>query len=400
MKQSAQQQGAALIAFMIFLLLGIGVFLVEFMEDKAFEKQKQLRTQKALTAAKTALIAYAVSDANRPGELPCPDIDNDGKIMAADGVGGNCASLRGWLPWFLLGLGDIRDGDSERLWYAINDSFRSTGVSPPMLNPDTQTDIVINGIDPTVPYVAAIIMAPGKALSINDTNRTDQVLAGDTADDRVASYFEGANSGGDKTAYTRQSASDNFNDMVMLITVDEIMQNVGSRVKQEVINEINRYRTTYGFYPYAESSPGDQCDGTSIQNEGFLQFKTIGTPPCQYANVLNMPAWFEINDWHRMFWLGFDPSCQTNAGGPAVGCATGGLTVNANNNVESLVLYAAEALDSVNNSCGAAYAQSANRPSGQPCDYFDNSENYDLNSVFTMPVNSVTSNDELVIISP
>lgn len=402
MKKLQHQEGATLLLLLLFLVIGAGAFFINFVADRELEKQKQLRTQNALDAAKKALIAYAVSDDNRPGELPCPDIDNDGKIVLATDFlnSGNCTSLRGWLPWFLLGLGDIRDGDSERLWYALSDAFRPYGAVPPgvPLNPDTPTDIVINGINPTTPYVAAVIIAPGKPLPVNESNRTDQQLTTGTADDLAASYLEDMNSGADKAAYTRQSVTGNFNDLVVVITVDEIMQNVGNRVKQQVIGELEDYRTNNGFYPYAESSPGSQCDGTSTQTEGYLQFETAGNPPCLYANVLDMPSWFDDNDWHRMFWYAFDPSCQTNAGGPAIACM-GGLTVDAANNVEALVLYADKGLDSVDNSCGTGYAQSLNRPSGLPCDYFDNGENYDLDGVFETPVESAVSNDELVIVN-
>ncbi len=391
MKRLGPQHGAALMAFMLLLLLGTGVFLLNFMTDKAFEKQKRLKTEKALLAAKTALIAYAVSDETRPGELPCPDNDNDGKI---NGVGGNCSSIRGWLPWFRLGLGDIRDSDGERLWYAVSNSFRPYGSVPPgvSLNPDTQTDIVINGVDPTVPYVAAVIIAPGKSLSVNETNRT--LSEGDIADDMVASYLEDSNSDGEHRTYTQQPASDDFNDIVMIITVDEIMRHVSARVKQEVVNEIKRYRSTNGFYPYAESSPSGQCNGTSTQTQGYLQRTRIVT--CQYADVFALSDWFAENDWHRMFWFAFDPSCGFGAGP----CA-GNMTVSLTNNVESLVLYGDKAIGSVSNSCGAAYSQTGNRPSDDPCDYFDDADNYnDLDADFTKPTDSATSNDELVIISP
>jgi hypothetical protein len=399
MKKARSQKGASLLVLLLFLLLGTGAFFIDFISDKKLEKQRELRTQNAVDTAKKALIAYAVSDTSRPGELPCPDIDNDGKI---DGVSGNCSSLRGWLPWFRLGLGDIRDGDGERLWYAVSSAFRPYGSVPPgvPLNPDTQTNIVINDIDPAdnpgVSYVAAVIIAPGRPLAVNESSRTDQKLSGATADDLVVSYLEDRNSDADKTTYTRQSATAGFNDVVMVITVDEIMEKVGNRVKQQVINEIRRYRTDNGFYPFAESSPGNQCN-TSLQTEGYLQYKTTG-PPCAYATVLNVPAWFEANNWHRMFWYAFDSSCQTDAGGPAVDCE-GELTVDAVNDVESLILYSGKALDSVNNSCGSGYSQMLNRPSGQPCDYFDNAVNYDSDGIFENPVDSGASNDELIIIN-
>lgn len=396
MKRAHHQQGATLLLLLMFLLVGAGVLANEFVSVRELEKQKQLRTQNALDAAKKALIAYAVTDENRPGELPCPDIHNDGKIdINEDMSGGDCVSLRGWMPWFLLRVGDIRDGDGERLWYAVSDAFKPLGSAPPTLNPDTQTDILINNVDPaddpTIPYVAAVIIAPGDPLSTNQGNRVDGIVSGSMIDDLVASYLENNNSGVDKAAYTRQPTSDNFNDTVVTITVDEIMRHVENRVKREVINAIKDYQTTNGFYPYAETTPGRNCAVTSTQTKGYLQ---IGRDPtCPYANVLAMPVWFEENDWHRMFWYAIDPSCRFGGGTCTANLAVGSA------NAKALILYAGKALDSVSNTCGGSYSQSSSRPSDEPCDYFDNSENYNTDDVFEPVVDSATSNDELIIIN-
>src|SRR6185437_7723389 len=85
------------------------------------------------------LIAYAadrpINAAVGPGYLPCPDLDNDGWAESTcgsqDGSSGQAERL-GRLPWKTLGLQDLRDGDGERLWYAVSSKYKgllNCGVS-------------------------------------------------------------------------------------------------------------------------------------------------------------------------------------------------------------------------------------------------------------------------------
>ncbi|HEX7028774.1 MAG TPA: hypothetical protein VF268_16145 [Gammaproteobacteria bacterium] len=386
------QHGAALMLLILLLFVALSAALIIVMSPNVIEENRQLRSQQALEAAKQVLIAYAVGAANRPGELPCPDIDNDGKINPADGVAGNCTSLRGWLPWYLLGLGDLRDGHGERLWYVLSDTFRPYGSAPPglPLNSDTQTDLVIYGADPAnpdvaydFPQIAAIIIAPGEPLSNNASDRTFEHSENISADDLVASYLEMRNSDADKTTYTKQPASTSFNDHLIIITVDQIMKHVEKLAKRTIVAGIDDYFEENGFYPYAEEVPGDSCDGTSLRTEGYLQL--AHQAGCPY-DVLGMPDWIAENDWHRMFWYAFDPSCQTDGGNAAPACA-GSITVGDIDNIKAFILFSGKAIDV------------QNRPSDLPVDYFDDDENYDLDGIFQYPVPSATNNDELTVIN-
>ena len=49
------------------------------------------KTRAALDYARQALIGRAIGDANRPGSLPCPDLDDDGSAELF--VGSACPSL-------------------------------------------------------------------------------------------------------------------------------------------------------------------------------------------------------------------------------------------------------------------------------------------------------------------
>jgi hypothetical protein len=88
-------------------------------------------TERALAAAREALIAYAagrpISAAVGPGYLPCPDLDGDGWAESTcgslDGASGQAQRL-GRLPWKTLGLPMLTDGDGERLWYAVSTKYK------------------------------------------------------------------------------------------------------------------------------------------------------------------------------------------------------------------------------------------------------------------------------------
>ena len=107
------------------LLLGSAVALTGFDIGIPSHRREAERTRLALAKAKEVLIHYAVADPNRPGELPCPDFDNDGRLMLnVDFRGGRdvpCATRRGWFPFRSLGVEELRDGTGERLWYAVAD---------------------------------------------------------------------------------------------------------------------------------------------------------------------------------------------------------------------------------------------------------------------------------------
>ena len=135
------EAGAALLAFLLVLLVGGSYALLR--DAKSLAQRAKLvesrKTTEALAEAKAALIGYAVSvkldpacanannDCPRPGDLPCPDRNNDREAEANCGVQTPAAPYwhrLGRLPTKTLGLSDLRDGAGERLWYAVSRSFR------------------------------------------------------------------------------------------------------------------------------------------------------------------------------------------------------------------------------------------------------------------------------------
>jgi hypothetical protein len=186
---------------LVFMLIMLGVFatlLVGALGKANRQIERDKITSAALAQAKEALIGYAASVAltlggtKRPGDLPCPDINDDGfeEIGCGNAAGTTFQNFRlGRLPWKSLGLPDLRDGNGERLWYAVSNNFKkntrtictSTGM-PGCLNSDMPGTITVRDSSGNVIFDAtgttgaiAVIFAPGAPLTRQDgvvQNRT------------------------------------------------------------------------------------------------------------------------------------------------------------------------------------------------------------------------------------
>ncbi|MHB1237361.1 MAG: hypothetical protein ACYCY7_07345, partial [Gallionella sp.] len=67
------QHGGVLLVMLVILVIGAAALLVSALNSSSLKIARDKTTADALAQAKDALIAYAASDPNRPGELPCPD---------------------------------------------------------------------------------------------------------------------------------------------------------------------------------------------------------------------------------------------------------------------------------------------------------------------------------------
>lgn len=274
-----QQRGAALMVMLVIMVMGATTILVSSLNSTAMQIKRDKITADALAQAKEALIGYAVkvqiSSSNaanqpRPGDLPCPDTDNDGKSGDATYTTCNLQSQRiGRLPWKTLGLPDLRDGSGERLWYAVSTNFKnSTRIGT--LNSDTTGTITIRNAGgsvvndgATTSGVVAVIIAPGNVLQRTDkSSPQDRSSTGINAPEN---YLEVAN-GEDNANFTDVSSTDGFiqgiikdnngnvilNDQLLVITQDNIMQTAQKRVAVEVKLCLNEYAiNNNGRYPWA-----------------------------------------------------------------------------------------------------------------------------------------------------
>lgn len=246
-----RQRGAALIVFATVLVLGALSMLVASLNRATGITERDKKTAEALAQAKAALIARAVTDANMPGSLPCPDlVTTFGTNVPNDGiadmlVGDNCPSYIGRLPWKTLGLPDLRDGSGERLWYALSTNFRDDDSAQP-LNSDTAGQLTIRDpVGNTIESnVIAIVFAPGPAVG-------NQPRDGANANN-VANFLEGENAN-DDTSYVSGPATNAFNDRLMAISGDALLPQVervvGKRFRDLPL--LNTYYAAWGAFPFA-----------------------------------------------------------------------------------------------------------------------------------------------------
>ena len=250
------QQGLVTLLFLLILLSAGAYFLLRALNQASPNQVgADQTTQRALNAAREALLGYAVrypdnpdnseiSLAAGPGRLPCPDtrLDKDDPLGAGDSP---CASSSktetGRFPWHNLDMPELVDGSGAPLWYAVSDKFRAGGAPP--LNSQTPGTFQLVREDKCSTDredVVALVMAPGPALE-------GQNRAADSFD--ASAYLEDENaSKGDNCFSTKQDAA--HNDQVLVITRQELMDAVERRVLEDVANALSRYEDAHDGYPW------------------------------------------------------------------------------------------------------------------------------------------------------
>jgi len=312
-----RQRGLMVVALLAIVLLIGSYFMLTSFNHAAVRVERNRATNEALAQAKAALIAYAAADANRPGELPCPDINDDGKlVIGEDIVGSACASLTGRLPWITLGLPDLRDDAGERLWYSLSNDFHANGAVP--LNSDTafrpgNVSLSLTGTTPATNLVA-VVFSPGTALQRSDgvsqargctvgadcdaTLKCTAVPATNTPKCNPRNFLDIANGEDNADAnriFTAATRSETFNDSVMPVFSDDIMWLVERRAARELAQHLRDHYdawqasavvagTEKGFYPYAVpfGDPSTAAVGTNGTLSGMLP---LATTPLTWSNA-------------------------------------------------------------------------------------------------------------------
>ena len=299
----SKQRGAIVVALLAILVLFGTYTMFRSLDIAAVRTERDRVTNEALAKAKEALVAYAVSDANRPGELPCPDVDDDGAATpGVDYVGSACASLIGRLPWKTLDLPDLRDDSGERLWYAVSDDFHASGSVA--LNSDTafrtgNTSLTLTGKQAGTSLVA-LVFAPGAPV-VRDGSATLQNRSTAAAALNAANYLDAANAEDNadvNRVFVAADQSQSFNDRILPIQSDDIMGLVQRRAAREYAQHLRDHydawknavppaSTTFtgfkGFYPWAAplNDPTTKQSGVNSTTNGQL--------PLSSASVLWNP---------------------------------------------------------------------------------------------------------------
>lgn len=181
------QRGAAVLALFLILFVAALAALYPSLSQQTIRLERDQRTAQALAEAKAALIGYALkvdlTTSARPGDLPCPDIDNNGTADGACSAASANFPIIGRLPWKTLGIEELRDGNGETLWYAVSSNFknnaRTTCTSPDTggcLNSDTVGTITLRRNTGVIAHdstagtgAIALVIAPGAPLTRQDS---------------------------------------------------------------------------------------------------------------------------------------------------------------------------------------------------------------------------------------
>ncbi len=330
----ARERGVALLALVVFLGLVASLFVVRSLSADTLRARLEQRTTEALVRAKEALLAYAVANINRPGGLPCPDWDGDGRsVPPTEYAGGTCVNgFVGRVPWRTLGLAPVADGSGETIWFAMSNLFQDAQPlgTAPFINPDTPAALAIAG---QANDLVAVLFAPGAPLQGQIRNDALSRM-------QSINFLEGSNGTG-VPPFLADAPSATFNDRLLAISRQELMAQVQLRVASETARALADYFALYGFLPAAGDFGNVQCVDQGVTAgcqplAGLLAgrvpanaspgFDYVAGRPQQLlrGNVNSPTDWFQLQRWRENVIYLVSPEC---VGPPANFCAQGALSV-------------------------------------------------------------------------
>ena len=335
-----RQHGVVLILIAFIIGLGAAAFMYRMFNASSLQVEQDEKTMRVLSEAKSALIAWAVSHPNHPGQMPYPDRNGDGNY---DGYSDCFATNVSFSYSFLLGrlpihgvdpncnnhgitvnaaLGaDFRDASGERLWYAVSKNlvhdYNGTG-SDPVINPGIANvasdwlEVVDRNGNLISNRVAAVIIAPGTP--VGDQDRSGAAPEAREYLDRIVRSADGVpfknyalppletnqfimgediRRVGDNDLIFQKPY--NFNDKLIFITVDELLAVLETRAANELKNALLNYYEPasaerpngrgMGYFPYA-ASLGSSKDYACVTSNtaGVLPISDISPPnfTCSY----------------------------------------------------------------------------------------------------------------------
>ncbi len=328
--RQGRQRGMAILIILALIGLGAAYLLVGTLARTNGQIERDKATSAALAQAKEALIGFAAGvplpGSARPGDLPCPDANNDGiaETSCGNASGSTGQALRlGLLPWKTLGLPDLRDGNGERLWYAVSNNFKSntrTTCSAPgqpgCLNSDSNGTITVRDSNGNVMFdgtaatgAVAVVFAAGPALVRQDgqgQNRACQPCsllgvctatpAANTPRCNPVNYLD--NVAAEDNANFRDGLADGFiqgpvrnatgttilNDQLIAITPNDLMPAIEKRVAGEVrkcLTEYTAKASNQRRYPWAAPlNPGTAPSYPDVSGSRFGRI-----PDTPFANT-------------------------------------------------------------------------------------------------------------------
>ena len=271
-----KEDGAALIGLVFILGLAFTTYVLTTYRPLNIKAERSKQTAQALMEAKAALIGWSVKNDVAPGRLPCPeDTSKIGTEQEGQAASSCTLPAIGRLPFRTLGIGDLRDGNSDRLWYVISEGFRA---NPPTtyINSQTQAQLTVDGIANSA---VAIVFSPGTPLG--SQQRTIPTSASPPV---ITDYLDLTNNNGDNSFISRDLSS-NFNDQLLVISHKDLFQPVEKRVLRDVKSCLDNYaQNSGGKYPWA-------APVTDITNYTGVPDTTFGRIP---TNIVTTGMLFGI----------------------------------------------------------------------------------------------------------
>jgi len=337
------QQGAVLMLIAFIIGLGAAAFMYKMFNASNLQAAQDEKTMRVLNEAKSALIAWAVSHPNHPGQMPYPDRNLDGNY---DGYSDCFATNQSFDYKFLLGrlpvhgldpncnhhgitvaaaLGaDFRDATGEPLWYAVSKNlvhdYYGTG-SNPIINPSIANiatdwiEVVDRNGNVISNRVAAVIIAPGTSVDGQDRSSAapeaseylDRIVRSSDGvpfknygyplnqfdDNQFIIGEDGRTVGANDTVFQKPYY---FNDKLLFITADELLAALEVRAANELKNALLNYFEPVsgdrpngrgvGYFPYAASlgsSKDYACVTSSVA--GVLPINSVAPTSftCSYS---------------------------------------------------------------------------------------------------------------------
>ena len=204
-----------MLLFVLVLSIGAASYFVFEQTIDEGKLGNGIQQQQVMKEIKESLLGYANKNISKYGGLPCPDVNGDGKSDIALG-GGGCAQLRGWLPFYDLGLADVRDSAQERFWYSVD---------PLIVEVDGTAfkDIALSNLVLTLNNVksVAIVIAPQKSIG-KQNKRVQYDLKSYNSEKLINQYLEKMNKNNNVTQFFDDKDGNDFNDVLISIRLSEI----------------------------------------------------------------------------------------------------------------------------------------------------------------------------------
>ena len=234
------QKGLTLVIFAFLIGLAITGLGIIFLSGGSYQIQQSVKSARVLAEAKEAILGYVVSgkSATGTGVFPCSE-DTSSIGSSNEGQSYNCsnnATSIGRFAWRTMGVGELTDGNNDKLWYALSVGFRAVPI-----NSDTIGQLSIDG---TQNQAIAILFSPGTVLSTQ--SRPTPTFANAPI---VSAYLEAENSDGDQDFITGVPST-TFNDKLVTIKADDIFPVLEKRVLGEFKTYLNAYKAAWGAFPF------------------------------------------------------------------------------------------------------------------------------------------------------